>query len=121
MMNGYAMYQKSIKRLLIAFATLLLCMTSASAWAITLSDARTQGFVGERPDGLIGAVSSNASSEVVSLVSTVNAARLDSYRGVAEKDGAPLQAVQAIAGEKLMQTARQRGWYVMDSSGRWSR
>ena len=120
-MNGYAINHNSIKRHLIAFATLLLFMSAASAWAITLSEARTQGFVGERPDGLIGAVSSNASSEVISLVSTVNAARLDSYRSVASKDGAPVQAVQAIAGEKLMQTARQRGWYVMDASGRWSR
>ena len=109
------------KTAFIALVIAFMAMTASSAWAITLSEARSQGLVGERPDGLIGAVSSNASTEVVQLVSTVNAARLDSYRGVASKDGAPLQAVQAIAGEKLIQTARQNGWYVMDTSGRWSR
>ena len=94
---------------------------AASAWAITLDDARSQGFVGERADGLIGAVSSNPSTEVSTLVSQVNSARMTSYRQVADKDGAPVQAVQAIAGEKLLQMARQNGWYYLDAGGSWQR
>jgi len=94
---------------------------SMPAFAITLDEARGQGLVGERPDGLVGSVSANASSEVAALVAQINAARLDSYRALAAKDGAPLQAVKAIAGEKLVQRARQSGWYTMDANGSWSR
>lgn len=91
------------------------------AYAITLDEARTQGLVGERPNGLVGAVSSNASGEISTLVQSINEARLNSFRQLATKDNAPLEAVRAIAGEKLTGKARQSGWYVMDSSGNWSR
>lgn len=89
--------------------------------AITLGEARTQGLVGEKPNGLLGAVSSNASGEISTLVQSINEARLNSYRQLATKDNAPLEAVQAIAGEKLTGKARQSGWYHMDISGNWSR
>lgn len=92
-----------------------------SSSAITLDDARAQGLVGERPDGLVGAVSSNAATDVAAMIAEINAARLDSYRRLSSKDGAPLEAVQAIAGEKLMAKARENGWYVMGASGSWSR
>ncbi len=103
----------------LVFLAILMVATSASA--LTLNEARSQGLIGERPDGLIGAVSASAASDVVALVSEINAARLRQYQSLSQRDGAPLQAVQAIAGEKLTATARQNGWYVMDSSGRWSR
>lgn len=92
-----------------------------SASAITLDQARSQGLVGERPDGLVGAVSSNAATDVAAMIAEINAARLDSYRRLSAKDGAPVEAVQAIAGEKLTSKARENGWYVMGTDGRWSR
>ena len=91
------------------------------SWAITLDDARAQGLVGERPDGLVGSVSANASTEVATLIAQINAARMDSYRALSARDGAPLPAVQAIAGEKLVERARQNGWYTMDAGGNWTR
>lgn len=91
------------------------------ALATTLDEARAQGLVGERPDGLIAAVPSTATTEIATLVAEINAARLNSYRQLASKDGAPVEAVQAIAGEKLMGKARENGWYVMAPSGTWSR
>lgn len=106
------------------FKTLLVLLTlglASPAWAITLDQARSQGLIGERPDGLIAAVSSNASAEVTTLISEVNSARLGSYRRLATQDSAPLQAVQAVAGEKLIDKARQNGWYTMDTSGGWRR
>ncbi|NKB45293.1 MAG: DUF1318 domain-containing protein [Alphaproteobacteria bacterium] len=90
-------------------------------FATTLTEARSQGLIGERPDGLVAAVSANASTEISALVSEINAARLNSYRQLAAKDGAPIEAVQAIAGEKLMGKARSNGWYVFSTSGNWSR
>lgn len=92
-----------------------------TASAITLDEARTQGLVGERPDGLLGAVSSNAATDVAAMIDMINAARLKSYRSLSAKDGAPVEAVQAIAGEKLTSKARQNGWYIMGADGRWSR
>lgn len=92
-----------------------------SVAAVTLDDARAEGLVGERPDGLVGAVSANAATEVAAMIAEINAARLDSYRRLSSKDGAPVEAVQAIAGEKLMAKARENGWYVMGVNGRWSR
>lgn len=89
--------------------------------ATTLNEARTQGLIGERPDGLVAAVSSTATTDIATLVAEINAARLSRYRQLAAKDGAPVEAVQAIAGEKLMGKARENGWYVMNSSGNWSR
>ncbi len=107
---------------LLAISLFLTCAGLVSpAMALTLDEARTQGLVGERPDGLVGAVSANASTEVAALVAQINAARLDSYRALAARDGAPLPAVQAIAGEKLLERARQSGWYTMDANGNWSR
>lgn len=111
------------RRSVLLFMSLFIAGASlvSPALALTLDEARAQGLVGERPDGLVGAVSTNASSEVRTLVSQINAARLDSYRALARQDGAPLQAVQAIAGEKLLQIARQNRWYTMNASGGWSR
>lgn len=107
------------------FFTLALCFTlgalTPTAYAITLDEAREQGLVGERPDGLVGAVSSNVASEVSSMISEINAARLRSYRQLSAKDGAPVEAVQAIAGEKLLAIAKQNGWYFMSANGSWSR
>ena len=50
----------------LVFLAILMVATSASA--LTLNEARSQGLIGERPDGLIGAVSASASSDVVALV-----------------------------------------------------
>lgn len=110
----------SMRWLMMAPLLVALAITGP-AWAITLDEARQQGVVGEKPDGLIAAVSSNPSTDVAALISQINSARLASFREVAAEDGAPVQAVQAIAGEKLTQMARQRGWYYMDAGGSWRR
>lgn len=113
---------KNLIKMIVALAVVFyLAGNAETAFAITLDEARTQGLVGERPDGLIGAVASNAGTDVAALIAEVNAARLDSYRRLSVKDGAPMEAVQAIAGEKLTSKAKENGWYVMSTDGRWSR
>lgn len=89
------------------------------AAALDLDQARAAGQIGERPDGLVGAVSADANAEVRALVDTINKARLDAYRALAQKEGTPLEAVQAVAGERQTQAAARNGWFVMDASGRW--
>lgn len=103
------------------FAALLLFSfgVSAPALALDLDQARAAGQVGERADGLVGAVATTANADVAALVETINRARLDAYRMLAQKEGTPLEAVQAVAGERQMQAAARNGWFVMDAGGRW--
>jgi uncharacterized protein YdbL (DUF1318 family) len=96
-----------------------LTMIPTTAYALDLDEARTMGFIGERPDGLVGAVQPGAPAEVTALVETVNRARMESYRDVAAKNKSDLQAVQTIAGGKQIERARSSGWFVMDTSGAW--
>jgi uncharacterized protein YdbL (DUF1318 family) len=103
------------------FVTLLAVMLAlpGAAFALDLNAARNQGLVGERADGLIGAVTK--SSEADALVKSVNAERMKSYREIAAKEGTKLDAVQAIAGEKQVQKARENGWYYMDAGESWKK
>lgn len=91
------------------------------AVAIDLDQARSSGVVGERPDGLIGPVTANPPADVKALIDSVNAARLAEYKAIAAKNGTPLDAVQAVAGEKQIQKARENKWYVMSAGGGWSK
>jgi uncharacterized protein YdbL (DUF1318 family) len=102
-----------------AAAMLFAFGAAAPAAALDLDEARTAGQIGERPDGLVGAVTPNANAEVTALVETINRARLDAYRALAQKEGTPLEAVQAVAGERQLQAAARNGWFVLDASGRW--
>ncbi len=88
------------------------------AFASELDDARDSGAIGERPDGLIGAVSPDAPAHILSLVDNVNRARLESYQQLAEREGTRLEAVQAVAGGQVEKAVRN-GWYVMDPNGSW--
>ena len=87
--------------------------------AADLDQARNAGVVGERPDGLVGAISSTIAPDLKALIEMVNRERLSTYRELAEKEGLKLDAVQTVAGERQLQKARSSGWYWMDSSGAW--
>jgi len=107
-----------------AFALLTVAATLAlapAAYAIDLDPARTQGLVGERPDGLIGPVTASPSSEVTALVEAINRQRMANYRAIAQKNGTPIDAVQAIAGQKQVEKALQSGWYAMNPDGSWTK
>jgi hypothetical protein len=107
------------RNLTLALVTVLGLVVALPVAAIELDQARTQGLVGERPDGLLGAVAPSPAADVKSLVETINAARLAEYKSIAQKNGTPVEAVQAIAGEKQVQRAKENKWYVMDAAGKW--
>ena len=90
------MYKSSIRIALLAACLMLL---SAPLFALDLQSAKRQGLVRETPSGYLKAVKS--SSEVKSLVSSVNAKRKKHYVGISKKTGAPLKAVEQRAGAKL--------------------
>ena len=107
-----------LKQLTLALGLLL---AAAPALALDLDQARNQGAIGERADGLVGAVSNTAAADVAQLVQGINDARMDDYRKIAAQQGTKLDAVQAIAGQKQIEKARANGWYFMDASGSWKK
>jgi uncharacterized protein len=90
----------------------------APAQAEPLEDAKAAGLVGERIDGYLGVVGSSAPADVVQLVEQVNAERRAKYAEIAQKQGAPVEAVAQIAGKKLIERAGP-GEYVMGADGQW--
>ncbi|TVQ82888.1 MAG: DUF1318 domain-containing protein [Micavibrio sp.] len=103
------------------FTVFFLCLFLTAGFAATaeaqlsVTDAKARGLVGERPDGLLGIVQS--APGVNELVSSTNAQRLDRYRQVAQGNNTPLDQVQALAGERLMNET-PRGQYIF-LNGRW--
>jgi len=107
-----------IKSLLSGLLLALAMVFSVPAMADALDDARAAGLVGERPDGLVAAVSPSAPSNIQSLVQSVNAQRMEKYQQISAQKGVPVEQVGAIAGEKIISKLKA-GLYYMDSSGSW--
>ncbi|MFQ5417590.1 MAG: YdbL family protein [Myxococcota bacterium] len=89
-----------------------------AAQADGLADAKAAGLVGERADGMLGIVASDAPGDVVKLVETVNARRRALYAKIADKNGTSPAAVAARAGEKAIAKTAS-GNYIQDPDGRW--
>lgn len=95
---------------------LLVSTMAFSAWALSLSDAKQQGLVGEMPNGYLGVVVSNA--EVKSLVSSVNKKRKSLYMNLARKNKITMQQVTALAGKKSL-AKTQSGHLIKNAAGQW--
>lgn len=104
-------------RLSLALLAFLLIFPAAPGWSMGLREAKSTGLVGERPDGLVGAVET-ANDDVAALISRVNAARIAKYEDIASRNGTSPQAVQSIAGKELIGKAPP-GTLIMDESGTW--
>ncbi len=101
-------------------ALLLGLFVSLAAAAATLDSAKAEGWIGERPDGYLGLVRSDAPADVTALVDDVNAKRRARYEQIARQQGAPLSEVEKVGGQTAIEKTRT-GHYVMDASGRWRR
>jgi len=100
------------------FATLIIAlgMLTSQAWALNLDEAKSGGMVGETPSGYLEAVG-NQSDAVKNLVKNINGKRKAQYKSIAQKNGASLQAVEALAGEKAMKAAG-KGHFIK-VNGKW--
>lgn len=107
-----------IKSLLGVLLMAVTMVFAAPAMADSLEEARAAGLVGERPDGLVAPVSSNVPADVMSLIQSVNAKRMEKYQQIAAEKGVPVEQVGAITGEKIIAKLKP-GWYYMDASGNW--
>ena len=102
----------------LGFACLLALALAAPAGALDLEGAKRDGLVGERADGFVGAVVAKPSPEVQQLVEGVNARRRTRYQEIARQNGTTLDAVAALAGEKLIARAAPGEW-ITDAQGNW--
>jgi len=89
---------------------------SFSVLALSLQDAKSQGLVGEMPDGYLGAIKKNA--QVASLVSSVNKKRKDLYISLARKNKITLGQISALAGKKAIQKTAS-GNFIKNEKGQW--
>jgi uncharacterized protein YdbL (DUF1318 family) len=95
----------------------LLLAFALPALALDLDEARAKGVIGERVDGYVAAVKEKPSDEVKALVAEINAKRRAAYEEIAKRTSAPVEAVAALAGQKMLTEKAQPGWYVDDGSG----
>ncbi|OQW30069.1 MAG: hypothetical protein A4E19_10970 [Nitrospira sp. SG-bin1] len=106
-----------IGRLIITMCTALLWAAIHSpAWALSLDEAKAQGWVGEKASGYLGVVNpSNA--EARSLMDDVNKKRRQAYEEIAKRNGTSVQAVETLAGEKAIQNTKPGNF--IEGGGGW--
>lgn len=110
-----------IKRILATLALVILTLGAGLGTGIAqadLSAAKSQGLVGERPDGLVGIVVDSVPTDVRAMVDRINDERRSQYQEVAQRTGQNIAQVQAVAGDRLVQ-ATPGGQFVMNAAGRW--
>ena len=98
-------------------ATLALLL-AFNANALTLKEAKSAGFLGEKSNGYIGLVKAN--NEAKSLMTTVNKKRLARFKQIAKKNGTSATDVAALAGEKFIGKTSS-GNYIKLSAGKWQK
>jgi uncharacterized protein YdbL (DUF1318 family) len=98
----------------LAVCALLAGFGATAAYADALEAARAAGQVGERADGMVGTVGA-VPPAVAQTVADINAQRMATYRGIAQKTGTPIDAVQKQAGDHLI-AATPAGQFVMDGA-----
>lgn len=86
------------------------------AFALDLSQARSQKLVGERPDGYVAAVKS--SSDVNALVQEVNAKRKAEYTRISKENGQPVEVVAKLAAPKII-SGLPSGSLYLATDGAW--
>jgi uncharacterized protein YdbL (DUF1318 family) len=100
-------------------AAMLIALARA-ARAGPLDGPKAAGQIGERWDGYLGLVDSNAPASVRQLVERTNREREARYAEIAARRGVATADVAAIAGAKLVNEAPP-GQFVMGPDGRWVR
>jgi uncharacterized protein len=88
------------------------------SWGLTLEEAKTQGVVGEQPNGYVGVVQPGASAEVQALVNDINQKRRQMYEDIARRNSTKLEAVEMLAGKTAIDNTRA-GNFVRSPSGQW--
>ncbi|GGB72701.1 YdbL family protein [Shewanella inventionis] len=88
----------------------------SNAWAVTLQQAKSSGWVGEQTNGYLGVIVDNA--EVQQLVLTINAKRKQYYQVIATRNHISLDTVAKLAAQKAIQAA-ESGHKIQTPQGEW--
>ena len=88
------------------------------SWGLTLEEAKTQGMVGEQPNGYLGVVRPGASAGVQALVNDINQKRRQTYEDIARRHTTNLEAVEMLAGKTAIENTKP-GNFVQLQSGQW--
>ncbi len=107
-----------LKGALIVLMLVIAAFGASSAFALDVSTAKAQGLVGEQADGYLGIPNPPGSDEVKKFVADINLKRRAHYQDIASSNGTSLEAVQELAGQKLVQAAKS-GEYVRGTNGVW--
>ena len=108
-----------MNRLFKRMSVLLVALTIAlPAWALSLQDAKSQGKVGEMPNGYLGAI--ERSAEVITLVKDVNNRRKAIYQKMAKKNGITVEQVAHRAAIKAFKKTKA-GHYIQNEAGEWEK
>lgn len=89
---------------------------SSQLLALTLSEARQQGRVGETLSGFVAPIKQD--KETLELVKRINEARSENYQKLADSNNISANQVAELAGQKLVKRA-QPGEYVRGINGQW--
>lgn len=82
-----------------------------------LTDAKAQGWVGERPDGYLGVVQASPTAE--QIAKKINAARRSEYIRIAEENDIAVADVELLAGKRAIEKT-QSGHYIK-IDGQWKK
>lgn len=103
-----------IRTFLATFA--LVALLSAQAFAMELSTARANGYVGEKTDGYVDVV--KAQSGVAEMVADINAKRRAEYQRISRENGQPLSVVGKLAAEQII-NGLPSGALYQSTDGSW--
>ncbi|WP_198780137.1 YdbL family protein [Shewanella putrefaciens] len=101
---------------LLTLSFLSLSLLSLSAFAMSLQEAKSQGYLGEQANGYLGLVKANPEAKAV--MDDVNNKRRAHYETIAKKNKLSAADVAKLAGEKAI-AATDKGNYVQDAKGKW--
>ena len=107
---------KTNKQTLIYLLASTFLLFSASVYALDLGQAKAQGLVGETSNGYLAVV--EGSAEANEVVNDINAQRRAHYQAIADRNGASIEAVESVAGEKAIELT-PAGQYI-DTGGGWT-
>ena len=99
---------------------LLFIVALPASWALSLDEAKSGGLVGEQPNGYLGAVSTNPSSDVQALIANINQQRKQRYQEIANRNHTSLLAVEILAGKTAIKKT-ESGHYIQLPSGQWTK
>lgn len=107
---------KSIRLKTKLLLLLTLSFLSLSAFAMSLHEAKSQGYLGEQANGYLGLVKTNPEAKAV--MDEVNNKRRAHYETIAKKNNISVSDVAKLAGEKAI-AAADKGNYVQNAQGKW--